>query len=535
MRFVMSQEKKMSVLKQILDAVKRFPVAFGMILFYTVYLIVFALHGLDGMRSNVVAFVFEKWLIFYPILGVLLSISIKLYQENTANCKRWISLLLHGIVFDLSFFLALFVNDLSEDKFAQLLLTGIVILVSSVFFVANSKLKNGKRMANFQLKSCGAFVSALVFAAIYLCFFVVSVACLEIFFGWKVDKDVLLAVALFIFGFIMPMMFFARFPYLHQCEEKVKIKKIDKVIYYVLGALTLLYFLGLYVYMAKILFTWTLPQGTVVYAVSVAAIAAIYLYWVSYVWGYCDDDAPAEKTTLLRLCRLLLKNVPAITFPLLVLMTVAIARRIFDYGLTVPRFYVIALNVYFYMLFAELLKSKNVGRISTSDICGFVFLVLLCFVPFSKYSTDGFHLGKGGKAVEANQTKKFYFNSLSRSVMPTPPGYSSVVYVSRNLSPENVKLQNDTISFRLYYGIDSFKDYNGEGDEDVQFAEFRMPTSVLLDSARYFRKQRQEKLGTPLELKSENSVFFLTVLELMENTKDSMAVVSTVEGILFLK
>ncbi len=530
----MSQEKAIPTLNQILNAAKRFPVAFGMILFYTIYLIVFSQHGLDGVCSNVVANALTKFAFICPILASLLSVSLKLYQENSAKYKRWISPLFHGILFGLSFFLALFANDLGEDKFVQLLLTFIMVLVLGIFFVAGSLLKNEKKMVNFQFKTSGALVSALVVSFCLFCLLVIGGAGVELLFSCKMDKDILGVVAVIILLFIFPLVFLAKFPYLHQCKEKEKIGKTDKVICKVLGALTLLYFLILYVYMAKILFTWTLPQGTLVYAVSIAAIAAVSLYEVCYQFIYCDESAPAKEATSLKWCRRLLKIIPVAMFPLLVLMTVAIVRRVSDYGLTVPRFYAIALNVYFYLLFAELLQIKKVGRMSASDVCIVAFFVLLCFVPFSAFSTDGFHSSKSVKEAEANQTKKLYFNSLSRSVMPTPPGYSSVVYVSRNLSPENVKLQNDTISFRLYYGIDSFKSYNGEGDEDVQFAEFRMPTSMLLDSARYFRKERQEDLGTPFKLENENSVLFLTKLEFMANTKDSVAV-SIVKGVLFIK
>lgn len=530
----MSQEKTIPTLNQILDAAKRFPVVVGLIPFYMFFGIVFALHGLDGVRSNVVANTLIKCASFYPILASLLSISLKLYQENSAKYKRWISPLFHGILFGLSFFLALFVNDFGEDKFAQLLLTSAMVLALGVFFVAGSQLKNEKKMVNFQFKTSGALVSALVVSFCLFCLLVIGGAGVELLFSCKMDKDILGVVAVIILLFIFPLVFLAKFPYLHQCKEKEKIGKTDKVICKVLGALTLLYFLILYVYMAKILFTWTLPQGTLVYAVSIAAIAAVSLYEVCYNFVYCDENVPMVETTLLKWCQRLLKIIPVAMFPLLVFMTVGIVRRVCDYGWTVPRFYAIALNVYFYLLFAELLQIKKVGRISASDVCFVAFLVLLCFVPFSKYSTDGFNLSKSGKAVEANQTKKLYFNSLSRSVMTPPPGYSSVVYVSRNLSPENVKLQNDTISLRLYYGTDSFKDYNGEGDEDVQFAEFRMPTSMLLDSARYFRKERQEDLGAPFKLENENSVLFLTKLEFMANTKDSMAV-SIVKGVLFIK
>ena len=101
------------------------------------------------------------------------------------------------------------------------------------------------------------------------------------------------------------------------------------------------YVVVLYVYMCSIIVRWELPHGTISMLVSVVMLGYVFTYVVLY---------PRIKNGQDKLSVLLKKWAPVIILPLLVLMTVGIGRRIYDYGITAPRLYLLTLNIWYYAI-----------------------------------------------------------------------------------------------------------------------------------------------------------------------------------------
>lgn len=133
-------------------------------------------------------------------------------------------------------------------------------------------------------------------------------------------------------------------------EEKynrtaVTSKFLTGMVRYLFLPLLVGYLVVLYVYGAKILLAMELPKGGVCLLVIVLMMGCLGIELLLYP---LQRKAEAEGGgTHAFECRLV-RWLPIFILPLLVLMSVAIGRRISDYGITVGRLYVLVLNLWFY-------------------------------------------------------------------------------------------------------------------------------------------------------------------------------------------
>lgn len=133
-------------------------------------------------------------------------------------------------------------------------------------------------------------------------------------------------------------------------EEKynrtaVTSKFLTGMVRYLFLPLLVGYLVVLYVYGAKILLAMELPKGGVCLLVIVLMMGCLGIELMLYpLQRKADAEGVGTHAFECRLVRWL----PVIILPLLVLMSVAIGRRISDYGITVGRLYVLVLNLWFY-------------------------------------------------------------------------------------------------------------------------------------------------------------------------------------------
>ncbi len=106
---------------------------------------------------------------------------------------------------------------------------------------------------------------------------------------------------------------------------------------FVLIPLVMLYVFILYLYMAKIITTWTLPQGwlsSFVLGVSVFGIVTLLLVH------------PLRESEEFAWIRVYSRYFYLALYPLIILMAVAIGRRVMDYGMTEPRYFILVFTVW---------------------------------------------------------------------------------------------------------------------------------------------------------------------------------------------
>jgi hypothetical protein len=130
---------------------------------------------------------------------------------------------------------------------------------------------------------------------------------------------------------------------------------------YILGTIMAVYALILYVYLAKIVITWELPNGWVSWLVTVLGAGGLAMTLLLY---------PHRMRSENRVVEFLSRWTGVIIAPLLMLMTIGIARRIGDYGWTPNRAYILLLNLWFYAIYAWLfiVRGRHVKWILISAV-----------------------------------------------------------------------------------------------------------------------------------------------------------------------
>jgi len=105
----------------------------------------------------------------------------------------------------------------------------------------------------------------------------------------------------------------------------------------VLLPLAAIYLVLLYVYMAKIIFTWKLPEGLVSAPILAFAAFGILAQLLLHPFAQGSDS---------RWTRLWVRCFHALLIPLCGLLGVAIGRRVSDYGLTEERYFILVLTIW---------------------------------------------------------------------------------------------------------------------------------------------------------------------------------------------
>lgn len=149
--------------------------------------------------------------------------------------------------------------------------------------------------------------------------------------------------------------------------EKIAVK-LGKFIFL---PILFLYLIVLYVYIAKIVVSWQLPNGYVSFLT--AGVMAEMLAVECLLHSKLNDTAASHFWLLLR------RVLPLIVLPAVILMSIGIARRVSDYGWTVSRFYVLGINLWFYasvvILFISTFRKFKAMTWVVSAFCGLFMLV----------------------------------------------------------------------------------------------------------------------------------------------------------------
>jgi hypothetical protein len=144
-------------------------------------------------------------------------------------------------------------------------------------------------------------------------------------------------------------------------------KLLQIAVDYILSPALIIYSVILYAYIARILFRWELPVGGVAYMVlTFSAIALLcYLFRLQiekrhFEWFY--------------------KAFPAIAIPPLVLLWIGTLRRIGEYGITEPRFYLLLLAI-LVTIFVAMLPRKKTRKFQLMTLILAVAAILSTYVP----------------------------------------------------------------------------------------------------------------------------------------------------------
>lgn len=354
---------------QISSAFKRFPLAVAFAIFATIaFIYVYE----SGHTFN---YKLSHWLLHYPIAATMIALAVSLVQESRKNTSKipqiaagaiWlvisIALTLHLPPKELFFIRLKYI----ETTYAFIYTTAFLSLFVAPFF----KQKDENGFWVFLMKNAKAAVVTIAISLVLLA------AIDGLLFGFFNLFDIKISGRPFAYSAIislctiLPILFFSGIPSIDESlQETPALNKFqtsaNKFLF--LPVLSL-YIILLYAYIAKIIIQWEMPKGMVSYLVSASML--LMLLRVTLMLPERINPKPSFEKKLLKI-------LPAACIPLVILMSVGIMRRISDYGISEDRYYITAINIFYYAIIAILLidKIKCKSKYITIVFCG-MFLIL---------------------------------------------------------------------------------------------------------------------------------------------------------------
>ncbi len=311
--------------------------------------------------------------------------------------------------------------------------------------------------------------------------------------------------------------------------EKVALK-LGKFIFL---PILFLYLLVLYIYIAKIVVTWQLPDGMVSYLT--AGVMAELLAVEFLLHSEISSDVPG------RFWRIMRYLLPVIVLPAVILMTIGIIRRICDYGWTVDRFYVLGINIWFYVVSILLLISSvrrfKVLTVITSSFC--LLFILVSVIPGANF---------------ASITKRILMNETEQLIAEATPAFPDHVLTADELEEWYGSLPNEkanAIASKMgyianTYGKECVSQWVKYGEDDFIITEYINPESVTAGKSHEFdivdrkdldmvdipdgcTKVRQDVFVCSVEERRENGIFVLK-LSVPVATDDTIRLRTTIDA-----
>ena len=178
---------------------------------------------------------------------------------------------------------------------------------------------------------------------------------------------------------------------------------------YVMVPLTTLYLGILYAYGAKILLQWQLPEGTVSYLVlSFAAFGIVSLLIIF----------PFQKDENSKWCYWFSRSFYFLQLPLLFLLFDAIFTRVFAYGITFRRYYVVALAIWLLFITVFMITRKNRNLI-VIPFSLFTIAILSILGPWSSFNVS--YTSQKGRLLKLLSTNNLIQNgkiALAKEPLP---------------------------------------------------------------------------------------------------------------------
>ena len=335
---------------QISTAFKRFPLAVAFAIFTTIaFIYVFESHSL--LTDSKLLF----WLFFYPIAATMIALTISLVQESRKKFSIIPHVVAEAVWLAVSIALTFYyVSTDNNTEHTYVLVTGLFIYTTvflSIFIAPFFKQKDENGFWVFLMKNAKAAVIAGAISVFLL------IAINGLLFGFFNLFDIKVSDKPFIYSAIIcsctifPILFFSGIPSIDEClQEAPALNKFQtSANKFLFLPVISLYIILLYAYIAKIIIQWEMPKGMVSYLVSASMM--LMLLRVTLTLPERINPKPSFEKTLLKI-------LPAACIPLVILMSVGIMRRISDYGISEDRYYIAAINIFYYIIIAILLIDK---------------------------------------------------------------------------------------------------------------------------------------------------------------------------------
>lgn len=512
----------------LLGTFKRFPVVIGFLLLQTI---------LDISCESSAFHVFFKGnrdllktvLLTYPSWAALLAILLKLYSESGVKVKKPIAVAAHIILLAMAIALAQLasIKFICEEKASNLDVVIPTILIASIFLLSTLKTKNDHSLWSLLGDAIKKFLIAGLVTAVFMALIFVLISCVNALFELGIWRtDILFHIAIVCWVFIAPFLLLSCFPSPHKTDESpFPGRFISAITHFLFIPVQLIYVVILYTYFIKSFVLGDMRCDVFSTTITIALLLSVI---------FCGIISPARWKTEKKADNVLLKILTISALPLLVIMTITLLRRISHDGMTLARFYILAISLWFYTVYAIVFLKKIQKKIWWA-IASFCIVALITAVtPFSLIEhQDRYHhpIYQAEKVLRDNKETKFKTTSeepvdeiplpvnssknlvqkigstcknnacretavrntlykINTQSFTLPQGFSKIQFINELfITNDQLKIENDSIFMHVKYGTDST-------------ANFVMNSDVFLYS--YQSKERP-----PLVLESENAALII--------------------------
>lgn len=360
------------------NSISRFPLAILMSV-ATGAILIMLVYNSDDKPDNTIF----RWMVSLAIgFPFMIGIQIAAEQFLERPLNRWI-FYLTGLVFILGYFIFLSPDFKVQDLIKPVRFISFFVVVH--LFVSLSPFIKGGDVNDFWEYNKSLFVQWFVgalYAGIIYGGLAIALLAVDQLFDVIINYKIYSYLFIILASVFHPIYFTANFPKLIHgiSNPESDSRGIKNLVLFILIPLSMLYFLILYLYGLKILVTWNLPKGWVSGLVIGFSIAGTLCYLLNYRLADLIDN------TLMRWFK---KWFFYILAPLVILLYIAIFRRISDYGITPERYFVLLTGIWLTILSGYFIISgkDNIKWIPGSLI---VFLVLGTFSPIDAFRISSF-------------------------------------------------------------------------------------------------------------------------------------------------
>ena len=371
------KEKIRGLADTIRSGIQRFPLTVVFALALTVCAMIIEYKGYHGIGKD-----WRFFMLWYPATGIALSLSLSLWLEEHKGKLGYLLavILIHIAWVAVSVFLMRNYEMLGYAPYTYVIVALIVALILSLLVLSFFRDKTDVAFWNFSLHSIGATATAFIVSGIVCGGLELLVVGIEKLFGVFVSSHCYSNIAILCFCLLAPVLVIQGIPrgaHKHDSKPIDMPRLIENSVTMLFTPIAIAYFITLYCYAAKILFTWQLPDGWVSWLVTASMAAFVILFMLVYPYrGKADMSASGWNR---KAVRIITRWMPILMLPLLLLMSIGIAKRISDYGITILRVYLVAFNLWCYAVCLVLIVKRNAGImwIPVSLILTFAILTLL--------------------------------------------------------------------------------------------------------------------------------------------------------------
>jgi len=254
--------------------------------------------------------------------------------------------------------------------------------VAAVLFLPSVRRFEARQLWNYTIWQLGALAMAVFIGAVMAISCLIIFSSINILFGFDEYKP--MATTMCVLALWVPsVVYLSHIPKLGDITS-LNMSGFSPVAAFcknVMLPLVGVYTLILYVYAAKILLTWELPQASVAWMVTGLICASLLMLYGMQRYAF----GSVTSFSAVKICSAARRYAPFILLPLLVLMSVGLIYRVGEYGITVSRLYMLAFNVWAYAIVLYLIfkREANLNLVAVSFAIVFALVSMIPGLNFT--------------------------------------------------------------------------------------------------------------------------------------------------------